>query len=59
MLYAAMNFAGFYTSYLTERAGRKTFLEIRRALEMRCKIAKENEKQEKTRLARSVSCNRN
>ena len=51
MLYAAMNFAGFYTSYLTERAGRKTFLEIRRALEMRCKIAKENEKQEKLLLS--------
>lgn len=51
VLYAAMNVAGFYTKYLTDRAGRKAFLETRRSLEMRCKAAKENEKQEKLLLS--------
>ena len=50
-LYAAMNFAGLYTKYLTDRAGRKAFLETRRSLEMRCKAAKENDKQEKLLLS--------
>lgn len=51
VLYAAMNFAGLYAKYLTDRAGRKAFLETRRSHEMRCKAEKENDKQEKLLLS--------
>ncbi len=51
VLYAAMNFAGLYAKYLTDRAGRKAFLETRRSHEMRYKAEKENEKQEKLLLS--------
>ena len=51
VLYTAMNFAGIYAKYLTDRAQRKAFLETRRSLEMRCKATKENEKQEKLLLS--------
>ncbi len=54
ILYAAMNVAGLYTKFLTDRAGRKAFLETRRSLEMRCKAAKENSKQEKLLLSGTV-----
>lgn len=53
VLYAAMNFAGLYAKYLTDRAGRKAFLETRRSHEMRCKAEKENDKQEKLLLSGS------
>ena len=55
VLYVAMNFAGMYAKYLTDRAQRKTFLETRRSLEMRCKATKENEKQEKLLLSGNLS----
>lgn len=51
VLYAAMNFAGLYAKFLTDRAGRKAFLETRRSHEMRCKAEKENDKQEKLLLS--------
>lgn len=54
IIYAAMNVAGLYTKFLTDRAGRKAFLETRRSLEMRCKAAKENSKQEKLLLSGTV-----
>ena len=51
VLYTAMIFAGMYAKFLTDHAQRKTFLETRRSLEMRCKATKENEKQEKLLLS--------
>lgn len=54
VLYAAMNFAGLYAKFLTDRAGRKAFLETRRSHEMRCKAEKENDKQEKLLLSGTV-----
>lgn len=50
-LYVAINFAGMYTKYLTDRTQRKAFLETRRAMEMRCRTQKENERQEKLLLS--------
>ncbi|CAL4069359.1 unnamed protein product, partial [Meganyctiphanes norvegica] len=50
-LYVGINFAGLYTKYLTDRTQRKAFLETRRALEMRCRTMKENERQEKLLLS--------
>ncbi|CAL4127361.1 unnamed protein product, partial [Meganyctiphanes norvegica] len=50
-LYAAINMAGLYTKYLTDRTQRKAFLETRRAMEMRCRTQRENERQEKLLLS--------
>ncbi|XP_071529549.1 adenylate cyclase type 8-like [Panulirus ornatus] len=50
-LYIAINFAGMYTKYLTDRTQRKAFLETRRAMEMRCRTQRENERQEKLLLS--------
>ena len=51
VLYIAMNFAGFYAKYLTDRAGRKAFAETWRSYEMRLKAEKENDQQEKLLLS--------
>jgi len=51
MLYAAVNFAGMYTKYLTDRSQRKAFLETHRSTEARYKTQKENEQQEKLLLS--------
>lgn len=51
LLYLSVNWIGFYTKYLTERAQRKAFLETRRSLEMRFKTQKENERQERLLLS--------
>ncbi|XP_064090034.1 adenylate cyclase type 8-like isoform X5 [Macrobrachium nipponense] len=50
-LYVAINFAGMYTKYLTDRTQRKAFLETRRAMEMRCRTQRENDRQEKLLLS--------
>ncbi|VVC36628.1 Hypothetical protein CINCED_3A015230 [Cinara cedri] len=51
LLYAAVNFAGMYTKYLTDRSQRKAFLETHRSTEARFKTQKENEQQEKLLLS--------
>lgn len=51
VLYIAMNFAGLYAKYLTDRAGRKAFAETWRSYEIRLKAERENEKQEKLLLS--------
>lgn len=51
LLYAAVNFAGMYTKYLTDRSQRKAFLETHRSTEARYKTQKENEQQEKLLLS--------
>ncbi|XP_047494955.1 adenylyl cyclase 78C-like [Penaeus chinensis] len=50
-LYFAINFAGMYTKYLTDRTQRKAFLETRKSMEMRCRTQRENERQEKLLLS--------
>ncbi|XP_049854245.1 adenylate cyclase type 8 isoform X4 [Schistocerca gregaria] len=51
MLYVAVNFAGMYTKYLTDRGQRKAFLETHRSMETRCRTQKENDRQEKLLLS--------
>ncbi|XP_069689602.1 adenylyl cyclase 78C isoform X2 [Periplaneta americana] len=51
MLYIAVNFAGMYTKYLTDRGQRKAFLETHRSMETRCRTQKENDRQEKLLLS--------
>jgi len=55
LLYAAVNFAGMYTKYLTDRSQRKAFLETHRSTEARFKTQKENEQQEKLLLSGELS----
>lgn len=50
-LYSAMNFAGLYTKYLTDRGQRRAFLETHRAMEARCRAQEENARQEKLLLS--------
>jgi adenylate cyclase 8 len=49
--YAAVNFAGMYTKYLTDRSQRKAFLETHKSTETRFKTQRENEQQEKLLLS--------
>jgi adenylate cyclase 8 len=59
ILYIAVNFAGMYTKYLTDRGQRKAFLETHRSMETRCRTQKENDRQEKLLLSgKSVLCQR-
>ncbi|XP_060516864.1 adenylate cyclase type 8 [Cylas formicarius] len=51
VLYTCVNFAGFYTKYLTDRSQRKAFLETYRSMETRYKTQAENDKQEKLLLS--------
>ncbi|KDR14082.1 Adenylate cyclase type 5, partial [Zootermopsis nevadensis] len=51
VLYIAVNFAGMYTKYLTDRGQRKAFLETHRSMETRCRTQKENDRQEKLLLS--------
>ncbi|PSN48684.1 hypothetical protein C0J52_04783, partial [Blattella germanica] len=55
MLYVAVNFAGMYTKYLTDRGQRKAFLETHRSMETRCRTQKENDRQEKLLLSALAS----
>ncbi|KAL3280965.1 hypothetical protein HHI36_004190 [Cryptolaemus montrouzieri] len=50
-LYIAVNFAGMYTKYLTDRSQRKAFLETHRSMGTRFRTQYENEKQEKLLLS--------
>ncbi|XP_063224161.1 adenylyl cyclase 78C [Bacillus rossius redtenbacheri] len=50
-LYIAVNFAGMYTKYLTDRGQRKAFLETHRSMETRCRTQRENDRQEKLLLS--------
>jgi adenylate cyclase 8 len=56
LLYIAVNFAGMYTKYLTDRSQRKAFLETHRSMETRYRTQSENDKQEKLLLS-GESCN--
>lgn len=57
VLYIAVNFAGMYTKYLTDRGQRKAFLETHRSMETRCRTQKENDRQEKLLLSgEPLSC---
>lgn len=47
----AVNFAGMYTKYLTDRSQRKAFLETHRSMETRYRTQNENDKQEKLLLS--------
>jgi adenylate cyclase 8 len=51
LLYIAVNFAGMYTKYLTDRSQRKAFLETHRSMETRYRTQSENDKQEKLLLS--------
>lgn len=51
ILYTAVNFAGMYTKYLTDRSQRKAFLETHRSMETRYRTQNENERQEKLLLS--------
>lgn len=55
LLYAAVNFTGTYTKYLTDRSQRKAFLETHRSTETRFKTQKENEQQEKLLLSGNIN----
>ncbi|KAE8750751.1 hypothetical protein FOCC_FOCC002461, partial [Frankliniella occidentalis] len=51
LLYVAVNFAGMYTRYLTDRGQRRAFLETHRSMETRFRTQKENDRQEKLLLS--------
>lgn len=51
LLFTAVNFAGMYTKYLTDRSQRKAFLETHRSMETRYRTQNENDKQEKLLLS--------
>lgn len=51
LLYVAVNFAGMYTKYLTDRSQRKAFLETYRSMDTRTRTQNENDKQEKLLLS--------
>ncbi|KAB0798774.1 hypothetical protein PPYR_06654 [Photinus pyralis] len=50
-LYIAVNYAGMYTKYLTDRSQRKAFLETHRSMETRFRTQNENNRQEKLLLS--------
>ncbi|GAB6028424.1 hypothetical protein CHUAL_002584 [Chamberlinius hualienensis] len=51
VLFICINFAGWYTKFLTDRGQRRAFLETRRFIETRYKTGKETERQEKLLLS--------
>ncbi|XP_016904701.2 adenylyl cyclase 78C isoform X5 [Apis cerana] len=51
LLYLAMNLAGMYTKYLTDRGQRQAFLETHRSMETRQRTQNENNRQEKLLLS--------
>ncbi|CAH0557313.1 unnamed protein product [Brassicogethes aeneus] len=51
LLYTAVNFAGMYTKFLTDRSQRLAFLETHRSMETRYRTQSENDKQEKLLLS--------
>jgi adenylate cyclase 8 len=51
LLYLAVNLAGMYTKYLTDRGQRQAFLEIHRSTETRQHTQNENNRQEKLLLS--------
>ncbi|XP_012252308.2 adenylyl cyclase 78C [Athalia rosae] len=51
LLYVAVNLAGMYTKYLTDRGQRQAFLETHRSLETRHRTQNENNRQEKLLLS--------
>ncbi|GLG93789.1 Adenylyl cyclase 78C, partial [Gryllus bimaculatus] len=51
LLYAAVNAAGMYTKFLTDRGQRKAFLETHRSMETRFRTQRENDRQEKLLLS--------
>ncbi|XP_047360722.1 adenylyl cyclase 78C isoform X1 [Vespa velutina] len=51
LLYLAVNLAGMYTKYLTDRGQRQAFLETHRSMETRQRTQNENNRQEKLLLS--------
>lgn len=51
LLYLAVNLAGMYTKYLTDRGQRQAFLETHRSTETRQRTQNENNRQEKLLLS--------
>lgn len=51
LLYVAVNLAGMYTKYLTDRGQRQAFLETHRSMETRQRTQNENNRQEKLLLS--------
>ncbi|XP_034943359.1 adenylyl cyclase 78C isoform X2 [Chelonus insularis] len=51
LLYSAVNLAGMYTKYLTDRGQRQAFLETHRSMETRQRTQNENNRQEKLLLS--------
>ncbi|XP_012278460.1 adenylate cyclase type 8 [Orussus abietinus] len=51
LLYLAVNLAGLYTKYLTDRGQRQAFLETHRSMETRQRTQNENNRQEKLLLS--------
>lgn len=51
LLYFAVNLAGMYTKYLTDRGQRQAFLETHRSMETRQHTQNENNRQEKLLLS--------
>lgn len=51
LLYFAVNLAGMYTKYLTDRGQRQAFLETHRSMETRQRTQNENNRQEKLLLS--------
>ena len=51
LLYLAVNLAGTYTKYLTDRGQRQAFLETHRSTETRQRTQNENNRQEKLLLS--------
>lgn len=51
LLYFAVNLAGMYTKYLTDRGQRQAFLETQRSMETRQRTQNENNRQEKLLLS--------
>lgn len=51
LLYLAVNLAGMYTKYLTDRGQRQAFLETQRSTETRQRTQNENNRQEKLLLS--------
>lgn len=54
LLCIAVNLAGMYTKYLTDRGQRQAFLETHRSMETRQRTQNENNRQEKLLLSGSV-----
>lgn len=55
LLYLAVNLAGMYTKYLTDRGQRQAFLETHRSTETRQRTQNENNRQEKLLLSGKIS----